>query len=305
MNILFRADSSSYIGAGHIMRDLVLASQYKKEKIIFATQNLEGNINYKIKELGYEVNILKSNNIEELNKLIKKLNIDLLIIDHYQINFNFEKKLKEQNPKLKIFSFDDTYEKHYCDILLNHNIYADKKKYKDLVPKHCELKCGSKYTLLRDEFIQVKKRLQRKKISKTKTFFIAMGGADHSNVNIDILEVIKKFKNIKVNIVTTTANKNLKQLKLYCKNKNWINLYINSNDIAKILSKSNFAISSPSVMLNEVFYMQIPFIAIKTADNQKYMYEYLKQKNFMVLKQMNALRLKVNLYNLIKRIKLG
>ena len=40
MNILVRADSSSYIGTGHIMRDLVLAKQYLNENIIFATQDL-------------------------------------------------------------------------------------------------------------------------------------------------------------------------------------------------------------------------------------------------------------------------
>ena len=43
-NILFRADSSSIIGTGHIMRDLVLASQYKKANITFATQELQGNL---------------------------------------------------------------------------------------------------------------------------------------------------------------------------------------------------------------------------------------------------------------------
>jgi len=33
-NILFRADSSSTIGIGHIMRDLVLAQKYAKKDII-------------------------------------------------------------------------------------------------------------------------------------------------------------------------------------------------------------------------------------------------------------------------------
>ena len=60
-NILFRADSSSSIGTGHIMRDLVLAQKYAKKgcDIIFATQNLRGNINHKIIEAGYKIEILK------------------------------------------------------------------------------------------------------------------------------------------------------------------------------------------------------------------------------------------------------
>ena len=117
MNILFRADSSSTIGTGHIMRDLVLAKQYPNSNIFFATQNLEGNLNHKIIESGYEVIDLQSSNIDELDSVIKNLSIDLLIIDHYDIGYKEEKQLKNQNPTLKILSFDDTYEKHYCDVL--------------------------------------------------------------------------------------------------------------------------------------------------------------------------------------------
>ena len=289
-NILFRADSSSLIGTGHIMRDLVLAKKYAKKgaKVIFATQDLRGNINHKITNAGYKTKILKSNNIKELNKLIKKLKIDILVIDHYDINYIYEKKLKTKNSSLKILSFDDTYEKHYCDILLNHNISANKKKYKDLVPKKCKLKCGAKYTLLRDEFI--KERKKNYKPNKRFTFFIAMGGADTANLNIKILKILKNFKNIKVNLVTTTANKNLQELKIYCKNKSWIKLHINSTKIAKLIRKSNFAIITPSVTLNEVFYMNLPFIAIKTALNQNYMYKYLKNNNFKVLKNISGVK---------------
>ncbi|MFY4759973.1 UDP-2,4-diacetamido-2,4,6-trideoxy-beta-L-altropyranose hydrolase [Aliarcobacter butzleri] len=295
MNILIRADSSSYIGTGHIMRNLVLAKQFSKDQIIFATQDLEGNINHKIKESNYNIEILNNNNFEELNKLIKKLNIDMIIIDHYEINYNFEKKLKEQNSKLKIFVFDDTYEKHYCDILLNHNIYADEKKYTNLVPKDCELKCGTNYTLLREEFLEAKKQKQTiKKENRLKTLFIAMGGTDHKNLNITILKNIKIVckKNIKVNLVTTTANRNLEKLKRYCKDKEWINLHINSKEVANLMNQSDFAIITPSVTANEAYFLDLPFIAIKTAKNQKQMYKFLKRNNYFILKKFNESGLK-------------
>jgi UDP-2,4-diacetamido-2,4,6-trideoxy-beta-L-altropyranose hydrolase len=272
------------------MRDLVLAKQYPNDKMVFATQELDGNINHKIKEAGHTLEILKSNSLKELIELVKKHSIDLVVIDHYGIDYKYEKKLKKKTG-LEILSFDDTYEKHHCDILLNHNIYAKKRKYRDLVPKSCELRCGSKYTLLRDEFIEEKEKKRKVKNSKVKTVFVAMGGADHSNINIKILKVLGKFDNLKVNLVTTTANKNLEELKEYVKEMKWINLHVNSNKIAKLMAKSDFAIVTPSVTLNEIYFMEIPFIAIKTAKNQDDMYRYLKKK-FLVLKKFNRNNLK-------------
>ena len=301
MNILIRADSSNSIGTGHIMRDLVLAKQYKNENIIFATQDLVGNINHKIIESGYKIELLKSNDFKELNDLIKKLNIDMLIIDNYDINYDFEKKLKDLNPNLKIFVLDDTYEKHFCDILLNHNISADKKKYKNKVPNHCELRCGSKYTLLRDEFLEAKKAKKRVK-KKNKTIFLGLGGADHKNLNIKILKVVEKFKkSLKVNLVTTTANKNLEELKEYCKDKKWINLQINSNEVAKLMSKSDFAIVTPSVTANEIFYLDLTMITIKTAKNQNQMHKYLKKKGYFTMKKFDKQKLNKYLKLFLKR----
>ena len=292
MNILFRADSSSTIGTGHIMRDLVLAKQYPEDRILFATQDLSGNINHKISEAGYEVHTLDSSDVEELDNLIKKLNIDLLVIDHYGIDAKQEKQLKTQNPTLKILSFDDTYEKHNCDILLNHNISADKKKYKGLVPKECELRCGTEYTLLREEFHEAKRQ---------KTVFLAMGGTDHSHLNIKILKVLEDFENIETIVVTTNANENLDELKKYVKGKKNIVLHINSNKIAKLMKKSDFAIVTPSVTVNEVYFMELPFIAIKTAENQDDMYKYLKKKQLLVLKKFNPKKLHKNIFKILKK----
>lgn len=280
MNILFRADSSSAIGTGHIMRDLVLASQYEKDaNIIFAAQNLKGNINHKIEEAGYRIELLDSNDIDEIEKLIEKHQIDMIVIDHYEIDWQYEKQLKERFPDLTIMSFDDTYKNHYCDILLNHNICADEKRYTGLVPDFCELRCGVKYTLLREEF----KREKEIKREKVYDVFVAMGGSDSANLNIPILEALPQA--LKVCVVTTEANANLKCLEEYVNTRDNVSLFVNSNEVAKLMNQSRFAVITPSVTANEISFMDVPFIAIQVAKNQAYMTEFLHQKHKNILEK--------------------
>ncbi len=302
-NILFRVDSSSSIGTGHIMRDLVLAEQYQDADITFATQDLPGNINHKIKEKNYKIEILESNFFEELDSLIKRFDIDLLIIDHYGIDYGFEKKIKSNNLDLKIFVLDDTYEKHHSDILLNHNVYGKELLYEDLVPSTCELRCGAKHTLLRDEFIiEKQKGRQNKGGISNLNVFTAMGGADHSSINIDILNVLRKFTNIHTHVVTTTANSHLDELKIYVENLKNVTLHINTTQIAKLMNEADFAIITPSVTINEIFYLNIPFIAIKTADNQNYMYDYLIENNYKVCQEYNNALLSNFIKNILKEL---
>jgi len=274
------------------MRDLVFAKNF--ENVVFATQNLEGNINYKI---PYPIYILKDNSFDEFIKLVDSLQVERVIFDHYEIDFNFEKKFKDNYKNIEIISFDDTYEKHYCDILINHNISAKKEKYINLVPENCEIRAGSKYTLIRDEFKNIK--LQK---PKETTIFLAMGGADTSNISMKILEVLPK--GLKVNLVTTSSNINLPQLKDFISNNYFVNLYVDSNQIAEIMAKSSFAIVSPSVILHEVLYLGLPFIAIKTAENQSDMTNYLIENKYTVLKKFDKIELK-NFLTLLKASNYG
>jgi len=286
-NILFRADSSLTIGTGHIMRDLVLAKEFQDATISFASQNLDGNINHKVLEAGYALELLDSNDVNEMIQLVTKLKIDFVVIDNYSIDYVFEKALKEKTG-VSILAFDDTYEKHYCDILLNHNISADELRYKDLVPVTCKLRCGSKYTLLREEFLE---KLPQKKPSKNFNVLIAMGGVDSKVLTVKILEVLSSFKNITIDIITTKANKNLENIQKFVLDKKNTVLHINSTEVAKLMHKSDFAILTPSVTVNEAYFMKLPFIAIQTEDNQQDMYEYLLKNNFSVLKKFDASQL--------------
>jgi len=290
MNILFRVDSSATIGTGHIMRCLALAKEFEKNSVIFATQDLQGNINYKIKEAGYEIKLLKTNSFGELHKLIKQLSINLIIIDSYNISYKFEQRLKKRNPQRVLMVLDDLYKQHHCDILLNHNIYAKKSRYKGLVPKNCDIKCGAKYTLLREEFKKAKNLV----VDRSQTsIFVAMGGNDHSNLTQKILQSIQELKkNILINVVTTKANQRLVSLKEYCEDKENIRLHIDSKEIAFLIKQSSLAIITPSVIANEVYYLDVDMIAIQTAKNQKLMYRFLKQNGYFTMRKFDKKELK-------------
>lgn len=265
--IIFRVDFSSDIGLGHLMRCLVLAKKFKNANTVFASLRVKDSS--LITKHGYSLINLKTNNIDEFIVHVNKIKPKLVVVDSYDITFNDEKKIKKSST-CKLMVFDDNYKKHYCDILLNHNIYADKKRYKNKTIDSCKLLCGNRYTLLRDEFIKEKGKKRKKD-----GIFIALGGVDSQNLSLKIAKEIPKNRNVK--IATTSLNANLNKLKQYSKKQRNIKLYIDTNKIAKLINSSSFAIITPSVIVHEVLYLNTPFLAIKTAKNQTYMYKYLKK----------------------------
>ena len=111
-----------------------------------------------------------------------------------------------------------------------------------------------------------------------------MGGTDSKNINISLLNELES-SNIDIEVVTTGANENLSQLKEYIKNFKNIHLNIDYNNIVSIITDCDIAIITPSVMANEIIFLNIPFISIMVTDNQKYMYEFLKGLRLPCLKK--------------------
>lgn len=271
MKTLIRADSSGLIGVGHIMRDIVLAQRLGGE-VVFASLPLEGNI---IDQIPYPVHTLMSNDPDELIELIRNNGYARIIFDHYGIDWNFEKRIKDATG-IEIMVLDDTYEKHHCDILLNHNVSAKKERYASLVPKGCTLLCGKEHTLIRPEFIREKSIAREKKYD----CLLAMGGADTAN---KILEILPTMENLSVAVITTTANLHLPQLETYAQTHSNVQLFINTSDVARIMNESKEAILTPSGIVHEALFMGLPFKAIQTARNQDDMVEYLKTNGYTVL----------------------
>jgi UDP-2,4-diacetamido-2,4,6-trideoxy-beta-L-altropyranose hydrolase len=273
-NILLRCDSSLSLGLGHVKRCLLLAQRLKQQdeylNISFATQELKGNINLEILKAGFNIYTLKSNDVEELSSLIAVLHLKLLIIDSYDIDGSFENALKTQHQKLKILSFDDTLQAHHCDMVLNHGIQAKGKMYATLVLPTTKVFCGSAYTLLRDEFFQT----YQTKIQKNSVAII-LGGNDSLNLSLKVSELLLAINpNYQISIITSYVNPHIDTLK----NKHSIEVLVDIDNIAEVLSSKQFVVCASGGTLFEVMALKKKFVNIQVASNQNSITQFLENR---------------------------
>ena len=180
MNVVFRVDSSTQMGVGHLMRCLTLAGELKKRnhKITFICRELQGNIidliKFKVIGLigssGFQVDdlyldLLGVTQEQDAEQVIRVLpeNTDLLIVDNYALDEIWHKKLRQYTDKIIVI--DDLADKNFdCDILLNQNLGSQVESYQGKVSNDCELLLGSDYALLRPEFKELRgKALEKRK----------------------------------------------------------------------------------------------------------------------------------------------
>lgn len=265
MKTLFRVDSGSKIGLGHINRCLIFAKEFKNPN--FACLNLDGNIASKIK---YPVHFLNSNGEFELVKLIKENDFDEVIFDSYDIDADFECKVKLAT-NAKIISFDDEIKAHFCDELIIPNSFIEPSEYANLVPPHCKI---TNKIFVRDEFY-AEAKIKREKIYD---FLLCLGGSDARNLSSKILKQLPP--NAKIAVATTSANANLVELKKYA-NSNGIALFIDYENLARLMNESKELLLSASSLANEALVLGARFTAYKVASNQEKMCEFLKNKGII------------------------
>ena len=274
---IFRVDFGSEMGMGHLMRSLVYAKHFD-EVIYISKSDKKEFVPYKLVTIESEENFFDQ---------VEKLHPAQVVIDNYNFTLEDEKKFKKRFPHIKLSVFDDDYREHFCDEIINHNLSADKNRYPNpdivtIIPP-----------LIREEFHK-EKAIQREKIYD---LFVAMGGSDTANLNIPILKTLPS--SLKVALISTSSNAHLQELKNYVRDKTNIALHIDSKEIAKLMNQSRLAIVTPSVIVHEVLFMEMPFIAIKTADNQDDIYAFLKQKGFNVFEQYSQKEIKEEICKLL------
>ncbi|WP_163537022.1 UDP-2,4-diacetamido-2,4,6-trideoxy-beta-L-altropyranose hydrolase [Gracilibacillus sp. YIM 98692] len=299
MNIFIRTDASVEIGAGHVMRCLVLAEDLRKRNVnvSFVCRNFPGHLFDFIEEKGFAVFRLpapenetspdnhldwvegnwKTDVHQTIELLRTQSNIDWFIIDHYAIDEKWENTIRPFVNKIMVI--DDLANRyHDCDLLLDQNLYRNmEERYIKLIPKHATALLGIKYLLLRQEFRDLKDIKERSGI--VKRILVSFGGSDPTNETMKTLKTLDTVNrpDITVDVVVGFSNQNYSSIKQFCDKKSYIILHCQINYLAELMAKADLAIGAGGSTTWERCYVGLPTMTIETAENQSEILSYLSE----------------------------
>ena len=240
---------------------------------MFATRFLNPFIENEISGSGGKVvklNEKKDNHFLEFLDFIKSN--DIVVLDNYFFDTKYQKKIKEKGCKL--ICLDDMHDKHYvADAVINHAPGLSPNQFS--IENYTKLYLGLNYSLLREDFLNVKPR----KRDSLKRVLLCMGGADKFDITSKLIQHLQKYKYIEdVDVIIGSSYQHEERLKKTIKKYNQkINLFSNlsSKEMVRQMQKCDCAILPASTICFEALATGIPFFVGYTVDNQKELYHTL------------------------------
>ncbi|MDM7858932.1 UDP-2,4-diacetamido-2,4,6-trideoxy-beta-L-altropyranose hydrolase [Thiopseudomonas acetoxidans] len=315
MKIVLRVDASIEMGSGHVMRCLTLADALTQAgaECHFICREHPGHLNALITERGHIVNSLpyieqhkqrqyskaeelahanwlratQEQDLESCIPILKLLQPDWLIVDHYAIDERWHKKLRPYCQKIMVI--DDLADRqHDCDLLLDQTFGRSEEDYVLLVPEHCEILCGAQYALLRPEFAQWRDySLKRRAQGQLEHLLINLGGVDKDNITTEILQALANTAlpdNCRITVVMGATAPWVERVQQQAALMPWpTEVKVGVNNMAELMANSDLAIGAAGATSWERCCLGLPSIVICLADNQRKVIRSLEQSGAAIL----------------------
>lgn len=253
-------EGSEKIGFGHLSRCAALYDEAIRQgfsaELFIQTCDYDFTANSILSNRRYSVD-----NWQSKKYLQKNLDPnDYCIVDSYLATLEIYEEVSKKSRKA-LYVDDYARIDYPRGIIVNPSLSTDGLYYPQKLDR--EYLLGRDYIILRTPFLNKKKSYN----PKIKRILITMGGTDIIQLTDRITcQLAPQFPKISFDIVFGKNSGKLVELK-HCDN---IKVYNNltDNEMCDLMLKSDFAITAAGQTIYELLALEIPFLAIQTAENQ-------------------------------------
>ena len=280
MRIAIRADGSSLMGMGHLVRCGAIAREFMKRghRVRFFARK---EAREWLKEMGFDHVVLTAGTMpSETGEFIRGLmdwGAEAALIDSYELTLECYQRILDQVPTIVI---DDYLRLPYsATCLVNTNFYGSSLDYIE----GCQMEyllTGEKYAILREEFLGYQPVTFNDRVSR---ILVTMGGADLRNYTPVVLRALQDLAGVEIVVVIGPAFQNTPEIReaaRKCVGK--CRLVVEPKSMAELMSSCDIAVSAAGSTVYELCYMGIPTFLISQADNQNLIFNYFAEKGSML-----------------------
>jgi UDP-2,4-diacetamido-2,4,6-trideoxy-beta-L-altropyranose hydrolase len=298
MRIVIRADASTRIGTGHVMRCLTLAQALIElgHQCVFVQRAHVGNLLQFVAERGVGVESLPTSenthtyqndgdyaawlgasqqeDADQTLAAIGENKPDWLVVDHYSLDVIWEERLLPHVGNM--LALDDMANRsHACQLLLDQNFGATKQKYQEKIEPNCTVLAGANYALLSPEFARRRdSSLERRRgNNQVHNILISMGGVDADNYTGRIVDQLARMpldEDLDLVIILGATSPHIDSVrqsitKLSCR----AVLKVGVSDVAELMAEADLAIGAAGTTSWERCCLGLPTIQLVVAENQR------------------------------------
>jgi UDP-2,4-diacetamido-2,4,6-trideoxy-beta-L-altropyranose hydrolase len=282
--LVIRADASSQIGIGHVMRCLAIAQAWLEcgGAVSFVSSQLPTSLRERIRSEGVEAVEMSceagsDDDARQIVAMARGRKAEWGVVDGYEFGLEYQRQLRNSGLKL-LFLDDYGHANGYCaDLVLNYNAYAREDSY-HLGPE-MRLLVGPRYVLLRKEFSSWRgwKRETPRAGSKV---LVTLGGSDADHVARTVIQALSlvKVDGLEAKVVLGGDSARRAELEpLVSASQGRISLAYNADNMPELMAWADVAIASAGSTVWELCFMGLPALLIDLVQHQRLVAETLEQ----------------------------
>ncbi len=284
--LLIRADASTEMGTGHVMRSLALAQAWQDEggKAGYAATSCPAGVEERLLQENIEVARLltQPGSMEDARataEIARAWGACWVVLDGYQFGGDYQQALKCED--LNLLALDDFgHAQHYwVDVVLNQDLNAEEGLYRSREP-YTRLLLGPDYVCLRREFRRGP-RPPRKPAGRARKLLVTMGGSDPGNVTLQVLRALAEcgFRQLETIVLVGPGNVHGASLEDEARRHGAaVRLLHNPPNIPELMAWCDAAITAGGSTLWELACFAVPSLVVIIAKNQRLSTELLENR---------------------------
>jgi len=270
VTIVFRADASSTIGHGHVMRCLSLAHELRDwgAQCMFVSRPEDGDLRDHIARSGFEQFPIADMSAATMSAVLRAVSLrpEWLVVDHYELDRQWESAMRRDVRQ--IMAIDDRpLRPHDCDVLLDQNLSAREDAPIDATGAQTLI--GVEYALLQPEYRQLR-REARPRSGYLRRVLITFGGSDRHGLTLSALHAVieNTGSDVQVDVVIPSANQYRGAIESVANASPRVKMHKDLPTLAPLILAADLGIGAAGSTSWERLCLGLPSIVITLGENQ-------------------------------------